>query len=234
MEHMLDSVTNALQQSLTQPLGLLLAMALGVLSAATSACCALPSLGVVIGYSGSQENKGKDLALKKALFFILGTVVSLMIIGGIAGFVGKVANVSLGRYWTIFAGVVLIFFGLAALNLLPFKLSFMKFETIKNRFAMSGIMLTGFVLGGLVSITTLCCNPAIFIVMGVAMIQKQIFHAVLLLFMFAIGFSLPLGAVVFGITFSKALFLPMKAEKIVKWIAGGILLVVGFYFLITF
>jgi len=231
---MLDSVTNALQHASTQPLGLLLAMVLGTLSAATSACCALPSLGVMIGYSGTQESKNKYLAIKKALFFTLGTIISLMIIGGIAGFVGKAANVSLGRYWTIFAGVVLVFFGLATLNLLPFKLSFGKFESLKKRLGASGVILSGLVLGGLISITALCCIPAIFVVMGVALIQKQILNAILLLFMFAIGFSLPLGTVVFGVSLSKALFLPKKAKKIVRWIAGGLLLVVGFYFLITF
>lgn len=231
---MIDNVMNSLQQASTQPLGLLLALTLGVLSAATSSCCALPSLGIMIGYSGAKETSGKRLSFKLALFFTLGTIMSLLIIGGATGLVGKVANVSLGRYWTIFAGIALIFFGLAALNILPFKISFGKFENIKKRLDTSGVILSGLILGGLISITALCCNPGIFVVIGVAMIQKQILHAILLLFMFAIGFSLPLGAIVFGISLSKALFLPKKAEIITRWVAGGILLVVGFYFLITF
>ena len=231
---MLDSVTNALQQASTQPLGLLLALVLGVLSAATSACCALPSLGVMIGYSGTQESSGKSIAFQKALFFTLGSIISLMIIGGVAGFLGQVANTSLGRYWMIFAGIVLIFFGLATLNILPFKLSFGKFDGIKKRLGKSGVIMTGFVLGGLVSITALCCIPAIFVVVGVAVLQKQIFHAVLLLLMFAVGFSLPLGAILFGVSLSKTLFLPKKAEKFVRWIAGALLLFVGFYYLVTF
>lgn len=230
---MLDSVTNALQHAATQPLGLLLALALGLLSAATSACCALPSLGVMIGYSATQDSTGKRRAITLALFFTLGTIVSLMIIGGVAGFVGKAANVSLGRYWKIFAGVVLIFFGLAALNILPFQISFGKLNNIKKRLGMSGTVLQGLVFGGLVSTTALCCIPAIFVVMGVAMIQKQVLSAILLLFMYSIGFSLPLGAVVFGVSLTKAFFLPKKAEKPVRWIAGGLLLVAGFYFLVT-
>jgi putative Mn2+ efflux pump MntP len=56
-----------------------------------------------------------------------------MIIVGVAGFVGQVVNVSLGRYWKAFAGVILIFFGLSSLQLPPFKLSFWRFESIKNR-----------------------------------------------------------------------------------------------------
>jgi len=231
---MLDSITDALLKASSQPIGLLLAMVFGVLSAATSTCCALPSLGVIIGYSGTQESVSKKLAFQKALFFTLGTIISLMIIGWVAGFVGQVANAILGRYWTIFAGFLLIFFGLATLDILPFKLPFGKFDSLKNRLGMSGAIMTGFILGGLVSITSLCCNPAIFVVVGVAVLQKQAFKAALLLFMFAIGFSLPLGTILFGISLSKSLFLPKSAEKIVRWIAGGLLLVVGFYFLITF
>lgn len=231
---MIDSVTNALQQAATQPLGLLLAILLGILSAATSACCALPSLGVIVGYSGTQENESKRLAFRKALFFTLGTIISLLIIGTVAGFVGQVANVSLGKYWKIFAGAVLIFLGLATLNILPFELSFGKFDGIKKRLGKSGVILSGLILGGLISVTALCCNPGIFVIIGVAVLQKQVFQAALLLFMFAIGFSLPLGAILFGVSLSKALLLPKSADKIIRWIAGGILLVVGFYFLITF
>jgi len=231
---MVESISDALQNAATQPIGLIFSLLLGVMSAATSACCALPTLGVMIGYSSTQENTGKGMAFKRALFFTLGAIVSLMIMGGVAGFIGQVANVSLGRYWTVFAGIVLIFFGLATLNILPFKLSFGKVNKIKKRFGMSGVILTGFVLGGLVSTTAFCCIPAIFVVMGIAILQKQIIQAVLLLFMFAIGFSLPLGAVVFGVSVSKVLFLPKSAGKIVKWIAGGLLLAFGFYFIITF
>ena len=231
---MLDNITTALQQTATQSLGLLFAMLLGVFSSATSTCCTLPTLGVMVGYSGTQDNSGKGTAFKKALFFILGTVVSLMIIGGVAGFAGQVAQANLGQYWKNFAGVVLIIFGLATLKILPFKMSFGKLDGIKKRLGTSGVIVSGFILGGLVSVSALCCLPAIFVVMGVAILQKQVFRAVLLLFMFAIGFSLPLGAILFGVSVSKARFIPQSAEKIVQWVAGGLMLIVGFYFLLTF
>ena len=232
---MLDSVTSALLQVPTLPMELLFAMLLGLLSAATSACCAIPALGVLLGYSGAQENVSRKSAFKKAGLFILGTIVSLVIIGGIAGFVGQIANVGLGMYWKIFAGVMLILFGLATLRLLPFNQSFGQLDSVKNRLGKSSeVMLTGFVLGGLVAVNSLCCNPVIFGMVGVAVLQRQILHATLLLGMFAIGFSLPLGAVLLGVSLSKSLFLSKSADATVRWIAGGIQLIVGFYFLITF
>lgn len=231
---MLDFVTNALQQASSQPLGLLLAMIFGILSAATSACCALPALGVMAGYSGSQESVNRKIAFQKVLFFTLGTIVSLMIIGGVAGFMGQAANASLGLYWKIFAGVVLIIFGLAALKIMPFKIPFKQFDSIKKRIGVSGAVLAGLILGGLVAASSLCCNPIIFGVIGIAVLQKHTFQAVLLLSMFAVGFSIPLGAVLFGFSLGKILFITKNAEKIVRWLAGLILLAVGFYFLLTF
>ena len=231
---MLDSITLALRQASTQPLGLLLALALGVLSAVLSACCTLPTLGILISYSGAQSTENKTQAVKRVLFFILGTIVFLMIIGGVAGFIGQVAQNSIGTYWKIFAGIVLIFFGLATLQFLPFKLSFGRFDSIKKRIGSSGAIITGIVLGGVVAVSNLCCNPVIFVVVSIAVLQGHFFQAVLLLAMFAIGFSLPLGAILLGVSLSKVYFMKAGAEKIIRWIAGGIMLVVGFYFLITF
>ena len=231
---MLKYVTDALQQVASQPLGLVLALVLGLVSAATSACCTLPALGVLVGYSGAQANDNRKAAVKKALFFTLGTIVSLMIIGGIAGFVGQVAQNSLGQYWRIFAGVVAVFLGLAALKLLPFKLSFGKFEGLGNRLGKSGAILAGLILGGIVAATSLPCNPGIFIVIGAAILQGKIFWAALMLAMFAIGFSLPLGAVLLGVSLSKVSFAAKGADTAIRCVAGVVLVIAGFYFLVTF
>jgi cytochrome c biogenesis protein CcdA len=231
---MLESVIKALQEVASQPLGLVFALVLGVVSAATSACCTLPALGILVGYSGAQANDNRKAAVKKAMFFTLGTIVSLMIIGGIAGFVGQVAQNSLGRYWKVFAGVVAVFLGLAALKLLPFKLSLGKFEGLGNRLGKSGALLAGLILGGIVAASSLPCNPGIFIVIGAAILQGQVTWAALMLAMFAIGFSLPLGAVLLGVSLSKVSLAAKGADTAIRWVAGAILVIAGFYFLVTF
>jgi len=231
---MLKYVIDALQQVASQPLGLVFALVLGVVSAATSACCTLPALGILVGYSGAQANDNRKGAVKKALFFTLGTIVSLMIIGGIAGFVGQVAQNSLGRYWKVFAGVVAVFLGLAALRLLPFKLSMGKFEGVGNRLGRSGAVLAGLILGGIVAASSLPCNPGIFIVIGAAILQGKVIWAALMLAMFAIGFSLPLGGVLLGVSLSKVSLAAKGADAAIRWVAGAILVVAGFYFLVTF
>jgi len=230
----LEYVTNTLQQVASEPLGLVFALVLGVVSAATSACCTLPALGVLVGYSGAQANDNRKAAVKTALLFTLGTVISLMIIGGIAGFVGQVAQNSLGRYWKIFAGVVAVLFGLATLKLLPFKVSLGKFEGVKSRMGKPGAVLAGLILGGIVAASSLPCNPGIFIVIGAAILQGKVFWATLMLAMFAIGFSLPLGAVLLGISLSKVSLAARGADATIRWIAGAVLVIAGFYFLVTF
>lgn len=231
---MIQQIIDKLGEASSEPVGLLLALLLGAGSALASTCCTLPALGLVASYSGAQETGSRKDLIKSTLFFMLGTVVSLMIIGAVAGFVGQAAQFTLGRYWKLFAGLIAIFFGLANLKLLPFKLSFGEFNTSKKSLSNLGEILTGIVLGGIVAVSSLPCNPGIFIVMGAALLQGAIFKAMLLLGMFAIGFALPLGALILGISFSKFALSSKGIDSAIRWISGVILIAVGFYFLLTF
>jgi cytochrome c biogenesis protein CcdA len=89
-------------------------------------------------------------------------------------------------------------------------------------------------LGGIVAASSLPCNPGIFIVIGAAVLQGKVFWATLMLAMFAIGFSLPLGAVLLGISLSKVSLAAKGADTAIRWLAGVVLVVAGFYFMITF
>jgi len=230
---MLEYVSERLKQVSSEPLGLIFALVLGVVSAATSACCTLPALGLIVGYSGTQAPERRGDAVKSVLFFTLGMILSLMIIGGIAGFVGQVAQASLGRYWKVFAGVVAIILGLATLRLLPFNLSFGKAEWLIGKLGSLGSALAGLVLGGIVAASSLPCNPGIFIVMGAAILQGAVIWASLLLGMYAVGFAIPLGIVMLGVSLGKVSLAAKGADTAIRWVSGLILIVAGFYFLIT-
>jgi len=230
----LKYATDMLQQVASQPLGLVFALILGVVSAATSACCTLPALGILVGYSGAQANDNRKTAVRSALLFTVGTILALMLIGGIAGFVGQVAQTSLGRYWKVFAGLAAVFLGMATLRLLPFKLSFGKFEGVGKRLGKSGAIVAGLILGGIVAVSSLPCNPGIFIVIGAAILQGKVFWAAFMLAAFAVGFSIPLGAVLLGISLSKVSFAAKGADSVIRWVSGAVLLIAGFYFLVKF
>lgn len=231
---MLEYVTNTLQQVASQPIGLVFAFILGLVSALTSACCTIPALGVLVGYSGSKSNENCRAALKSTLFFTLGMIASLMIVGAVAGFVGQIAQTTLGKYWSLFAGLIAILLGLASLNLLPFKISIGKFESIRSYSRKLGTVIAGLVLGGIVAVSSLPCNPGIFIVIGAAILQGKVFWAALMLAVFAVGFAMPLGVLLLGISMSKICLASKGLESAIRWISGLVLLIAGFYFLVMF
>lgn len=230
---MLEQIMERLQTASTQPIGLLFAMLLGAVSAIASTCCTLPALGLVAGYSGTKTEKTGKALFKSALFFMLGTVIALMIIGAASGFVGQVAQTALGKYWKIFAGIIAVIMGLATLKLLPFNISFGKFNLAKFEESKFGAVITGVILGGIVAVCSLPCNPGIFIVMGAAILQGAVLWAMLLLGSYAIGFSLPLGAIILGISLGGLSLASKGMDKFLRWVSGGILIIIGFYFLLT-
>lgn len=231
---MLEYCVTTLQNASSQPIGLIFALLLGTVSAATSACCTLPALGILIGYSGAREEKTRRAAVAAVACFTAGTVISLMIIGGIAGLVGQTAQASLGSYWKIFAGIIAIVFGLATLKLLPFTLPGFNPGVTAQQAGKLGPAAEGLFMGGGVAASSLPCNPGIFIVLGAAVLQGEVIWATLLLAMFAIGFSLPLGALLLGISLGKTALVSRNADTAIRWISGSILLIAGFYLLITF
>ena len=227
-------VKTVFEQTGFRPAALPLAFLLGLVSAVASACCTLPVLGAIVGYSGTQKRSGHLSNLFAALFFMLGTVAALVILGSVAGFVGQVAQSMLGKYWKIFAGLIAIFVGLAALNLLPFKLS--KRGTSENKSKPQGfvaVAVVGFIMGGGVSVCSLACNPGIYIVLGVAVLQGYTLWAMAILAAYAIGFSLPLAAIMLGVSFGSSVIKAKRAEVAIRITGGVLLIAAGFYFLST-
>jgi len=168
-----------------------------------------------------------------AFFFMVGTIVALMMLGVVSGFIGQVAQGVLGRYWKVFAGVAAVLLGLASLKLLPFNLSFGQLDQTKSKLGRMGPVLAGFLLGGIVAVSSLPCNPGIFIVIGAAILQGAVFRATLLLGMFAAGFALPLGLVMLGVSLGRLGLAAKGIDTAFRWIAGLLLIVVGFYLLIS-
>ena len=230
---MLKNITDSLQQVSSEPIALLFALILGVVSAATCVCCTLPAIGILVGYSGTRKDATRIEAVKSSLFFTLGTIIALMIIGLVAGFVGQIAQSTLGRYWKLFAGIVAVLFGLATLNLFPIKISLGNLGKAQPMNKL-GMALTGLVLGGIIAVCSLPCNPGIFIVIGAAILQGQVIWSVLLMAMFAVGFSIPIGAILMGVSLSSVSLKVKGIDTAIRFIAGIILVVAGFYFLVTY
>ena len=236
LRSILTGVGAAFDQAGAGPFAIPLAFLLGLLSAVVSACCTLPVLSVVVGYAGTRSDHGTRARLMAAGVFVLGAALAFVILGGVAAGIGQVAQTTLGRYWKVFAGVFAIVMGLGALNLLPVSL-FRSARGVRLASAGNGwlgSLAFGLVGGGAVSVCSLACNPGIFIVLGAAMLQGVTLWMFGILVAYAVGFSLPLGALMLGVSFAAAAVKFKGMESVVRILAGVLLIAVGFYFLWTF
>jgi cytochrome c biogenesis protein CcdA len=236
MVELLKWVTDTLQAASMGPAALPLAFLLGLVSALASACCTLPAMGMLVAYSGTRQNVNRRSSLVSAVWFLIGTSLALVVLGSVAGLVGQTAQAFLGRYWKLFAGVVAVLFGLAALKMLPVKLPSrtQKEGASSASGGKMGAALGGLFLGGGVAACSLPCNPGIFIVMGASILMGRMLWGMLLMALFAVGFSLPLAAILFGVSLGKASLKMQKAEAAIRGVAGVLLVGAGLYLLATF
>lgn len=218
------------------PTALPLAFLLGLVSAVASACCTLPAMGMLVAYSGTREDTNRRTAFAAAIWFLIGTTLALVILGFVAGFVGQTAQAFLGRYWRLFSGVVAVLLGLATLKLLPFSLPkrAAKDGSSSASDRRMGAVLGGLFLGGGVAAVSLPCNPGIYIVIGASILMGRILWGMILMAAFGIGFSLPLTAILFGVSFGKASLKMQKADSAIRTVAGALLVAAGLYLLASF
>jgi cytochrome c biogenesis protein CcdA len=233
IQSILEWAKTVLEQTGFRPVALPLAFILGLVSAVASACCTLPVLGAIVGYSGTREDKDRRASFLTALFFMLGTTIALVILGSVAGFIGQVAQDTMGKYWKVFAGLIAIFVGLAALNLLPFKLPTRTAKSKSRPRGFVGAAAFGLVMGGGICVASLACNPGIFIVLGVAVLQGYTLWGMAIMAAYAVGFSLPLALIMLGVSFGKSAIKAKRTETAMRVAGGVLLLVAGFYFLTT-
>ena len=205
----------------------------GMLAAVTS-CCNIAALGAIAGYSASREDADRRTTVFAGLFFMVGTIIALVVLGAVAGFISQIAGTMMGRYWQIFAGVAAILLGLAALNLLPFRLPTLPSkERARPAAGLLSAAVFGLVVGGAATGCSVGCSPLLPVALGVAVLQGHTLWGAAILGAFAIGYSLPLTAILMGLSLGKSVLKTKKVATVVR-ISGGIVLTgVGFYLLAT-
>ena len=233
---MLKAITDALQAASMGPAALPLAFLLGLVSAVASVCCTLPAMGMLVAYSGTRESINRRMAFTSAVWFLIGTTLALIVLGLVAGLVGQTAQAFLGRYWRVFAGAVAVLLGLATLKLFPIRLPtrVQRDGSPSPSDAKMGAALGGLFLGGGVAACSLPCNPGIFIVLGASVLLGRMVWGMVLMAAFAVGFSLPLSAILFGVSLGKASIKAQKVDAASRAVAGALLVGAGLYLLASF
>lgn len=227
IQHWTNSV---IENQLNSPLFFLAILLLGFI-AAIGSCCNLGVIGAVTSYAGTQAGKDdKNSFLKTSFSFLIGNVISLSLVGALTGFVSQSVGKSVGDYWTLIAGVVVIYFGLSSLELLPFSFKIGEKVTSKvSKLANKGFIF-GLALGGFATACSACCNPIFPIILGASYLQGELFWSWFTLFVFAIGYSLPLSGILvgFGFGFNKFSDVLLRNKKTISTISGAVLILIGF------
>ena len=233
MEEWIHQVLTSDQAGLTV---LITVFFLGLISVFTCACN-FTIIGVVAGYSGTIGATGKTkIVLLNGLFFLTGIIISMAIIGGIIGYASELISDSFGNYWKIAAGLVSVFFGLFSLDLLPFKIPGININSDNRKGGFFSSLVFGLAIGGLTLACNTCCNPVFPIVLAISFVKGSSIWGILLMLAYAIGYGLTLTAIIIGIGLGlgKTSKTFVNFGKGLKYTGGIIMIVVGFYLLITF
>jgi cytochrome c biogenesis protein CcdA len=208
---------------------------LGVISVFTCACN-FAVLGAVAGYTGTVGSTGKTKkVVVSSLFFLLGTLIALSAVGCLIGFASEWVSASMGNYWKIAAGIIAILFGVYTLDILPFKIPGISTNFQSKKSGIAGAMLFGFVMGGAVSLGSLCCNPIFPIVMGASFLKGSTLWGLAMLFFYALGYgaTLAVGMLGVGLGVGKISNWLTKFAVVIKYVGGITLIVLGFYLILT-
>jgi cytochrome c-type biogenesis protein len=214
---------------------LIAAFLMGMISVVTCGCN-FAILGVVAGYSGASSSPGRSKAAwLRGLTFLVGGIVSMAIIGTLFGYAGEWISYSFGNYWKIAAGLISIFFGIYSMDLLPFKLPGISVNHDQTRRSVFSAILFGLAIGGLSVTMNSCCNPIFPVILAVSFVKGSAIWGLMMLTVFGLGYGLPLAAAIigFGIGLGKISKSLSVFGTVVKYAAGILLIVVGFYFLLS-
>ncbi len=199
----------------------------GVISVLFSPCH-LTGIPLMVGYMLNRERHGIGKTLAMSGLFSVGIFLSILLVGFVTGLLGMMLG-NLGVWGEIFLILVLIYFGLATVGVLPFLPGF----TINSgRKGFWGIFLAGLLFGtGLGPCTFAFMAP----VLGV-FLEKVTSNPLMaggLIVSFGLGHCLVI--ILLGTCFDRLAFLGRSGNigKWIRYISGAILFLYGLYRLVN-
>ncbi len=217
-----------IENNLNSPIFFVAVFFLGLI-AAIGSCCNVGVLAAVASYAGS-ESHSKNSHLKTGFSFLAGNIIALSLVGALTGFVSQSIGDSVGQYSKLIAGVVVVYFGLISLDFLPSIFKFSDNLSSKISKLSSKGFLFGLLLGGFATACSVSCNPIFPVIVGASYLQGKLLLGWLTLFIFALGYSLPLGGILVGVGMgaNKLESSLIKNKKILNYVSGAILILLGF------
>jgi len=186
---------------------------------------ALASIPVSLAYV--TKGRDKSEALQFGSMFILGMVLTHVILGVIAGLGGKWAADVTGRAWGLLLGPLLIVLGLMWAGWLRIPLPSFGFRATRPTAAWGAFLL------GIPFAIAVCpvCTPALVVLLGVTAGIGSVLLGVVLLLAFALGRAVPIALGAFAVSWLENLKSLSRYRRGFE-IAGGLTLIaMGLYML---
>ncbi len=190
--------------------------------------CSLAMLPLIIGYVGGYSKETPFRTFIQLCCFILGTAIVFSIIGILCAVTGSVFASALGGYFTLLMASLLLVMGLKIAGLLDFEMPViikaMPTNTTHSLFIYPILLGITFALAG-----TPCSTPILAGIMAFAAMGKNLFYAVIMLFLFALGQGLILIiAGIFTSSLKNLKKLSGYTDALMK-ISGILLILVAIY-----
>jgi cytochrome c biogenesis protein CcdA len=209
----------------------LLGILLFGLAAGICPCNSVLCLGL-IGYLTSGETRlSLPNILKLTVSFCIGTVLILLPLGLIAGYIGKYLLFLNSTIAWAFGGILLILMGLQLLRVYkPPIRSIFNFFKMPTSYTVTGAFLLGLSFG---AITVGRGAPMLLIVLTYIALYQTAAQGLLTIFVYAVGFSIPLIAIssVGGALGKHVREKTRVGGEAIDKVLGVLIVVIGIYFL---
>ena len=190
--------------------------------------CSLAMLPLSVGYVGGYSKETPLRTFVQLCFFIFGTAIVFSIIGIICAVTGSVFASTMGGYFTLIMASLLLVMGLKLTDILDFDMPViikaMPSNSTNSLFLYPVLLGIAFALAG-----TPCSTPILAGIMAFAAMGKNLWAAVIMLFLFALGQGLIL--IVAGLFTSGVKNLKKFAgfSEILLKVSGVLLILVALY-----
>ncbi|MFH1387667.1 MAG: cytochrome c biogenesis CcdA family protein [bacterium] len=196
--------------------------AAGVLSSFTP--CTLSLFPLVIGYVGGVADGRTNNSFIVSLSFSAGIAVTFTVLGALAALTGTLLG-NVGGFWRYVLAVAAFVMGLQVLGVIKLPMSFST-----GRVAQKGIF-GAFLMGLLFGLAASpCATPILAVVLAYVAAARHLVYGISLLFVYAIGFCLPVFLIGFSTGALKRL---QNVSQFVHQLSGWLLILLGFYFLFS-
>lgn len=224
---MFDVFLNETIPNLLQETSLITFVAIYVAGILTSISpCVLSMVPVLVGFIGGYSQPSRLKAFSMSGAFVLGLATTFALLGIIAASLGTIFG-QIGKGWYYFISVISIVMGFNLLGVINFRFPALKVVPPKVS-GFLGAYMVGLLFG---IVASPCATPILVAILALVSAKGEIGSGAALLFVYGLGHGMPLLIIGAFTGAVKKLSQVRQWTKNVNYVSGGILVILGLYFL---